>query len=454
VRSARDIAVDALRDRAGNVSARLDRLLAEAKLSPADESLARELALGSLRRRRTLEAVLKAFLRQPGHKMSSPLPEIFQIALYQLLFLDRIPDFAAVNEAVEQAARYNHRRQGGFVNGVLRTIARSLSPAVEEPPPRVSDVIPLAPRLYRRADKPIFPDAAENPAEYLVRAYSLPPILARRWLERYGLEPACSLAMHANVRPPMVLRVNRLKATQEQVLAALAAEGAKAFVHANGQSVVLEEFRDVRTLGVFRDGLVHPQDASATAVCMAAAPRPATKVLDFCASPGTKTTQLAELMQNRGEIFALDVTPEKLVRIADNCRRLGVDIVQTRPAEQAGSLNPRDFDLVLVDAPCSYSGSLARRPEARWRFDGEQLAALAKDQVLLTLTASEFVRPGGRLVYCCASIEPEEGEDVVAQVLRRGGRLKLERQQRIAPAGADEPARWSDGGFYAIFQAK
>ncbi len=453
--SARDIAVRALCDRAGNVSAHLERLLGRSALPGTERDLARELALGSLRRRETLRSILDAFLAKPTKKLPGVLEEILLIALYQIVFLQRVPVFAAVNEAVNQAILFRHKRQSGLVNGVLRGVKRALSERLEGQVPLAADIIPVGPNCYRKLKRPVFPDPSSRPAEYLAKAFSLPLSLAERWQERFGsLEEVVSLATHANVRAPLILRVNRLRSSLEEVLASLAAADLEARPHENGCSVVLAERTNVANLEVFRNGWVQVQDPAATLVSQAAAPQAEMSVLDFCAAPGTKTTHLAELMDNRGSITAVDVSSEKIDRIESNCRRLGISIVTTCLAEEVGGLTPASFDLALVDVPCSNTGVLARRAEARWRFDPQKLGALTQDQRLLACTAGQFVRPGGRLIYSTCSIEPEECGEVVQDVVRKVRNLTLVREEMLLPAGAEEPTRWRDGGYLAIFAAR
>lgn len=453
--NARDVAVMALRDREGNVSARLVSLLERNSLGPADRALARELSLGTVRRQATLDSILRAFLNQPGRGMPGAIREILEVGLYQILFLDRVPDFAAVNEAVAQAERFHHRRQGGLVNGVLRSIVRELADPAEVTEQFAPDAVPVADGLYRRIDRAVFADGKSDPVNYLAQAHSLPPALAARWIDRCGgLAQAVKIARHANTRPPLILRINRLKADLRAAADALAADDVETFPHVNGVSLVAKQPVNVRELKAFRDGWFQPQDAAATAVVIAADPKPGMRVLDFCAAPGTKTTHLAELMDNTGEIAAVDVSADKLERIDANCRRLGVDIVTPVLAEQVGSLEPRSFDLALVDAPCSNTGVLARRPEARWRFDERQLGQLASDQRGIASLAAEFVRPGGTLVYSTCSIEPEECQDLVRSLLDSRSGLSMVREESISPAGAAEPARWSDGGYFAILAVR
>jgi len=451
----RDLAFSALRDRAGNVSARLDSLLGRCRLPPQDRALAMEIALGVVRRRGTLEAVLRAFLLDPGRALPGPLTAVLEMGLYQLLLLDRVPDFAAVNEAVEQAARVGHKRKAGLVNGVLRAVARAAGAVEAGAPPLAADAVPVGPWAFRRMGRAVFANPAERPDEWLAQAYSLPVELARRWLGRLGsLERAAAVAAHGIARPAQVLRVNSLRTDVTGAVEALAAEGVAAAPHANGLSVVLTEHHNVAALRALAEGLVQPQDPTATAVVVEAAPRPGMKVLDFCAAPGTKTTHLAERMSNSGQIVAVDVSADKLARIEQSCLRMGATIVTTHLADRAGELPAEGFDLVLADVPCSNTGVLARRVEARWRFTPEALERLVADQRVIAAAASRFVRPGGMLVYSTCSIEPEENAEVAAWLVAHERRLELLRERATEPGGADDPARWHDGGYCAIFRAR
>jgi 16S rRNA (cytosine967-C5)-methyltransferase len=448
---ARDAAVLALRDQHGNVSARLEHLLADEHLKPADRALAREMTFGVLRRRATLRRLLRGYLKQPGKTIPGVLNEILLVAIYQLVFLDRVPDFAAVDEAVEQSIRFHHKRQSGFVNGVLRSIARGLGPLQAGKPTSRTDCIPVDAGHYRCSDHAVFADPDQDPSTYLSDAYSLPRELAERWLSRLGsLDAAVARACHAASRPPLILRINRLRAEIDGVEASLRGEGLDPLRHVDGRSLVLSAGTDIRALACFREGWVQPQDASAMEVALAAAPPPGGRVLDLCAAPGTKTTHLAELMDDRGEALAADVSEDKLGRITENCRRLGIHIVSTTLSEQLGGCEPASFDRVLADVPCSNTGVLARRPEARWRFDPSRLGRLAADQRDLLGLAVAMCRPGGRVIYSTCSVEPEENGQVVRSVLAAARNLTLVAENESVPDGANDPARWRDGGYHAI----
>ncbi len=453
--TARNIAVMALGDAQGNVTQSLRALLTEHELSPADRSLARELALGTLRRRGTLDTVLAAFLKDPSRKPPGATHRILQVATYQLLFLDRVPEFAAVNEAVKQAHAFGLGRCAGLVNGVLRGVGRAMSPLETGAPTADRRVVPISASTFRKMDRDIFADPAADPAAYLAGAYSLPAELATRWLAQANgdLAPVIRWAMHANTSPPVIARVNTLKTDVAKTLASLSEAGVATIAHTNGRSIVFTESIVLTELAAFRDGWLQPQDATATEVSIAAAPKSGMNVLDLCAAPGTKTMHMAELMENRGSITAVDISERKLQLITDGARRMGVDIVTTMLADKLGSLEVGQFDVVLADVPCSNTGVLARRAEARWRLNKRQLSDLVGAQKFLLSAAAAMVKPGGRVVYSTCSMEPAECSQLVkAACGAKELGLTLEGQHLIRPAGVTDPTQWHDGGFLAIFR--
>ena len=447
---ARDIAVLALCDKAGNVTAALDRMVGQTPLTPADRALAYELGLGTLRRQRTLRTITHAFLHREGH-LPRNLEAIIQVALYQLLMLTRVPPFAAVDEAVRQAVQMHHKRQSGLVNALLRTVLREVSPPTPGRAELAADVLPTGPDSYRRFKKPLFVNPQTDLAVHLAQVYSLDDTLVERWLANLD-DPARvrQICEQSVSRAPLTLRVNRLRATLDQARATLEAQGQTVLAHVNGHNLVLGERAHVQELAAFEQGLIQPQDATATEVGLTAGPKPGMNVLDFCAAPGTKTTHLAELMDNRGRITAVDVSDEKIQRIAQNCQRLGITIVEPMLSEHLNTLELGSFDLVLADVPCSNTGVLARRAEARWRFSQKMVSQMANDQLLLAMAAAEYVKPGGRLIYSTCSIEPEEGPRVAAALTARKPQMRLLGEYQTLPEGADRPETWRDGGYLAL----
>lgn len=448
----RDAAVEALQDRGGMVTVHLDRLLSERPLPPAEAHLAAELVCGVTRRRRTLDAVIRAHSDRPNRKPPPMVREILRTGAYQLLMLDRVPDFAVVDEAVGQCRR-GHPRRAGFVNAVLREIARGASEAVEGPPPLDRRTIAIAPDRYRTVGRDVFRDPADRPVEHFGEIVSLPNDLAERWLAQAdSATTAFRHAMQVNARPPLTARVNLARTTVAAVLDACGAAGVEAERHANGRCVVFRGHVDLSRLDVFNDGRITPQDATATEPVEALDVQPGMRVLDFCAAPGAKTVQIAEKLRGAGEVVALDVHEDKLARIREAVERCGLDNVRLLPASRAGSLELESFDRVLVDAPCSNTGVLARRVEARWRFETDRIGRIAADQRQILAMAAMFCAPAGRIVYSTCSIEPEENDEVVRAFAKRDGRAKVVDRLFTRPQGFGPIAEYRDGGFWAALR--
>lgn len=418
---AREVALLALRDvDEGQAYAglALDRALKGHPLSRRDRALATELVYGASRRRNTLDWAIAQAASRPLDKMSPWVRADLRLAAYQLLFLDRIPPSAAVNEAVELAKKYGHAGLASFVNGVLRG-------------------------LLRKKDSLSYPSPDSDPVGYLALRHSHPEWLVKRWLDRYGFEATEALLRANNENPPLVLRPNRLKTDREGLVQALEAEGAAAEpARLVPEAVVLREgpaFEDLRS---FRDGLFSVQDEGSILVGQVLRPRPGYTVLDACAAPGGKSAHLAELMDNQGRVVAVDPHDHKLALIRDNARRLGTSIVtpQLGDARDVGRAMAGQADAVLVDAPCSGLGVLRRRPDARWRKSAEQVEELHRLQVGILEGAAAAVRPGGTMVYSTCTVEPEENQGTVEAFLARHPEFERESLRAYLPASlAREP---------------
>ncbi len=450
----RNLAVRALRDKNGNVSAQLRRIISEMSPPSSEKTFARELAMGVVRRRATLEAIISKYLKNPNKKLPSPIKEILYVGLYQILFLDRIPAFAAVDAAVEQTKNSHHKRQSGFVNGLLRTVVREMSAPIESAleTKLTGHHLLLGGGKLRRFTREIMPNPESHPAENLAVTYSLPLELLNRWIDDHGMETAANIARHTCGRPPVIARVNLARSDVASVMASMASEGAAVTAHENGCSIIIEMSKNFTQLKAFKEGLFQPQDPTATAVVNAIDIQPGMRVLDLCAAPGTKTTHIAERMNNQGHITAVDISSAKITKIEAGCKQMGVSIVSTMRAPQVATLEPHSFDVVLVDAPCSNTGVLARRPEARWRFSYSKLDELKHTQQFLIDQGASLVKPGGQLIYSTCSIEPEENRDIANALAERNGNLELIEQVQTLPAGDDCPEKWHDGGFFAKFR--
>jgi 16S rRNA (cytosine967-C5)-methyltransferase len=442
--TARQLALDVLATaRPGDAFAweRLDAALGRAPLPPADRRLATQLVYGVLRRRGSLDALLRPLVTRPLHKVEPWLTEALRLGAFQLAYLTHVPAHAALHETVELAAFAGAPRAKGFLNGVLRGLTRLLTDERVSAP--AADALPLDAGTFRRLARSVLPDPAIRPAAYLAAGWSLPRWLADRWLTRYGWDECARLGAWFAGPAPLWVRANPLRTDRDALRAAFAAAGVESEPGEHPQSLKLAEHAPIRELPGYAEGWFTVQDASATAVGSALAPAPGSAVLDLCAAPGGKTTHLAELMDNEGRVVACDVDDDRLRTVTTLCQRLGITVVETVRLRPDGEPPAGPFDAALVDVPCSNTGVLGRRPEVRWRLTPEDFRHLVPLQTKLLIQAAERLRPGGAVVYSTCSIEPEENGGVVRAVLRGRPGLALEAEHESRPG---LPA---DGGYWA-----
>jgi len=401
----------------------LYQTLSRRPFAAADQAFITEVTLGTLRQQGRLDYALAAVLDRPLASLPAPIRAVLRMGLYQILFLDRVPDAAAVDEAVRLARAHGHRGTAGLVNAVLR---RLVSAGEAAPPPR-SDF-----------------------AAHLAVTLSHPRWLVERWIDRWGVEETSARCAANNAPPPSVLRVNALRASPPDVLAALRARGMAAEAGGWPEAIRVRGPLGAR-LDLYEGGLVTMQDEGAMAVARQAAPRAGETVLDAAAGTGGKATHLAELMGNRGRVLALDILPAKLRALAANATRLGIEIIEAHhlDAREAGRRFPAGADRVVLDAPCSGLGVIRRRPEIRWRVTPELLEKMMGLQGEMLSSAAAALRAGGRLVYAVCSTEPEEGEEVVRRfVARQQDRFELRAERELTPH------RDGTDGFYIATLAR
>lgn len=394
---ARDVAlavVLAVDEREAFANLVLDAELTRRAPSARDAALATELAYGTLRAQGTLDWVLAQFSKKPLGDLSPVVLGALRLGAYQILYLD-IPSHAAVNEAVTQVRSREHEGAAGYANAVLRALLRG------------------------RNDLK-WPSREENLAQYLSVVHWHPRWLVERWIGELGPEAAEALCRADNAAPEVTLRVNALRRSRDDVLADLKARG----IEATGGTIAPESIRlhragAVSGLQEFARGEVYPQDEASMAVSDALDPQPGETIVDLCAAPGGKATHLAELMRGDGRIIAVDVNAKRLGLVVQSAERLGHTTIETVEAD-ATSWRPSELvDRVLVDAPCSGLGVLARRAEARWRKEPSQIGELAALQSKLLDNAARMVKPGGVLVYSTCTISREENQDQIEAFLAR-----------------------------------
>ncbi|TKJ34347.1 16S rRNA (cytosine(967)-C(5))-methyltransferase [bacterium (candidate division B38) B3_B38] len=380
-------------DQSAFTSYLLPSYLEKESLSDRDRRLVTELVYGCLRWQGRLDWVISRFSHSPLSTLEVPVLITLRLGCYQLLSLERIPPSAAVKESVELAKMYGSPGSDTLVNAVLRQICRQ------------GESIPL-------------PQAEKDQLGYLTVTQSHPLWLVERWLERFGFQETAELVEANNQKPPLFIRVNRLKTTPEELKRELAKEGIEvesSHYLPDSLKVVKGRIASSRPL---KEGLCYLQDEASQVVSFLVSPRPEDWVLDVCAAPGSKACHLASLMNNKGYIVANDIHLHRLKVLRENCRLLGagnIRIVATDFTRHPGLRY--EFDRVLVDAPCTSLGRIRRSPELKWRRKPEDVAFLSAKQKTLLFYSSQMVKKGGILIYAVCSWEREETEEVVENFL-------------------------------------
>jgi 16S rRNA (cytosine967-C5)-methyltransferase len=408
----REIALRLLQRGAGGdfMEARLEAALAQSRLLAADRHLCQELAYGIVRWQATLDWLVAR--KTAGRAQKPMLQNLLRLGLYQIFWLDRIPDHAAVHETVELARQSGFHSQAGFVNAVLRGYLREFDTTKQ----LLAELKTQQPHL----------------------GYSHPEWLVDRWQKRWGTDRAAQLMEWNNTPPKAFARVNTLKADPAKLLAQWRDEGVEYdFVRKDWiEENLVFELKSHPPLGrlpSFQQGSFYVQDPSTLLAVRELDPQRGESVLDLCAAPGGKLTYVAQLMGNQGRILAYEIAPERLKLIEQNCARLGVTCVQTF---LPSTLNPQPstlFDRILIDAPCSNTGVMRRRVDLRWRIRPEEIGRLSATQGELLRQAASLLKQGGTLVYSTCSLEPEENGKVVDEFLGEHPDFRLERTRELLP---------------------
>jgi 16S rRNA (cytosine967-C5)-methyltransferase len=375
----------------------IDADLKNEDLNDYDKSLLNEICHGVIRWLRRLDWFLNGFYRGNYEKCLPEIKNTLRVALYQILFLNKIPDYAAVNEAVDFVKRFSTQKHADVVNGLLRTIIRTKNDLV-------------------------YPTREIDEVKYLGLMYSHPNWMSKRWIQRFGFDEAEKLCESNNKRPILTLRINTLKVKK--------AELEKIF---EGRSMTFRFCRYVNyffTLRLmskiyldedFKKGLFSVQDESAGLASVLLNPSENDTVLDLCAAPGGKATHLAQLMNNNGKIYAVDKYQARIRVMKDNSDRLGVTNIEFIQDDALNFTNETllnmQFDKILLDAPCSGLGTLSKKPDIRWKREVEDIISLSALQHNLLDNAAKYVKPGGVLVYSTCTTEPEENFENVKSFL-------------------------------------
>lgn len=375
-------------------------------LTDRDAALVKELTYGVLKHKLTLDAVIARFSTVKIKKLAPFVLCILRLGLYQLYYMDKIPESAAVNESVKLAGRYATKSRG-FVNAILRKAAGA----------------PL-----------ILPEG--NSPEALSVRYSHPVPLVLWLKETFGDEKAETLLRENNCAPAVCVRVNTLKTSAEELKKRLLAEGISAKCGALTDCSLLFEGGGIGKLPSYDEGLFTVQDQSAQLAALALLPKPGETVFDVCAAPGGKTTHLAELMENKGEILALDLYAKRLESVRKTAQRLGIDIIKTCEADAGLYSFSTQADKILIDAPCSGLGVIRRRPDIKYKPELTDFGELVAIQKKILEHCAAFLKPGGTLVYSTCTVNPAENELQVAEFLKNHSDFSLEPAENPHIVGA------------------
>lgn len=394
-KNARAIALEVVvqvNEEGGYANLALDKaLFACPDLDARDRGFITEIVYGSLKYRGRLDYILNQFSRTQIVKMDRWTRNILRISLYQMLFLDKVPVSAAVNEAVHLAKQYGHHGSDKFVNGVLRNIER-------------------------KNEQIVYPNKGKQPVQYFAVWHSFPQWIIEKLMKQFGRKDTEAICAYFNEAAPLWIRTNTLKISRDQLQQRLAAEGIHSEVSQHTEEgLLITSGVQLHSLELFQQGYFIVQDESSMLVALAAQPERGQKVLDACSAPGGKTTHLAQLMKNSGEIYACDIHTHRLELVSENCRRLGIENV-TICHQDGLTISQRwqeAFDIVLVDAPCTGLGVLGRRPDARWTKHASDIKNLSHIQEMMLEQASRTLRPGGTLVYSTCTITQEENQHII-----------------------------------------
>jgi 16S rRNA (cytosine967-C5)-methyltransferase len=417
-----------------------------------EKQRATDLVFGTTRNRAAIDTVVAQFGDCPVERIPSKLLNIIRIGAYELIYSPTTPDYSIVNEAVESAGTIAGKKQTGFVNALLRQISRHIeNRQISLSDSDVRKTLPQTPLTGCKFDSDILPDPKVAPADYLSAAFSLPGWLINDWLDEFGPEKTRQICFASNRRPSIYVRPNKLKTTTEQITEKFR-QAKIDFETLPGKSMVrMKAARAVTELPGFAQGLFTIQDMTASQAVKLLDPQPDWTILDLCAAPGTKTTQLAELTGDSAKIIATDINNERLEKVKENIARLGVNSVNIVPYKELLNskfeiLNSK-FDCVLLDVPCSNTGVLAKRIEVRYRIRPRTITELAKTQKELIEAAAAMIKPQGKICYSTCSIQKAENSRLVKDFLQKNHNFKLESEVLILPSaeGFDH-----DGGYAAI----
>ena len=380
-------------------------------LDEKDIGLISELVYGVTTWRLTLDEIIKKYSKIKLKKISPWIINILRMGIYQIIFLDKIPKSAAVNESVNLAKRYGHSSSSNFVNAILRKVEKT----------DYDDFFEI-----------------EDDIDRISKTTSMPKWIVEELVKGNGIKIAEQICKNSNLKPNITIRVNRLKIAKKELIQKLEQKGIECKEPENEEMntqdfLILSKVKNIENLQEFKDGFFTIQDLSAGQAAKILDPRPVEMVLDACSAPGGKTTYLAELMENKGKIKAWDIHEHRTKLVEQNANRLGINIIETqvKDATQYDKNLDEKFDKILLDVPCLGIGVIKRKPDIKWQRKPEDIEEITLIQRKILENCSKYLKKGGTLVYSTCSILKEENEEIVIKFLSENKQFEIDGENMV-----------------------
>lgn len=380
-------------------------------LDEKDIGLISELVYGVTTWRLTLDEIIKKYSKIKLKKISPWIINILRMGIYQIIFLDKIPKSAAVNESVNLAKRYGHSSSSNFVNAILRKVEKT----------DYDDFFEI-----------------EDDIDRISKTTSMPKWIVEELVKENGIKIAEQICKNSNLKPNITIRVNRLKIAKKELIQKLEQKGIECKEPENEEMntqdfLILSKVKNIENLQEFKDGFFTIQDLSAGQTAKILDPRPVELVLDACSAPGGKTTYLAELMENKGKIKAWDIHEHRTKLVEQNANRLGINIIETqvKDATQYDKNLDEKFDKILLDVPCLGIGVIKRKPDIKWQRKPEDIEEITLIQRKILENCSKYLKKGGTLVYSTCSILKEENEEIVIKFLSENKQFEIDGENMV-----------------------
>lgn len=400
------------------------------KLTERDIGLISEIVYGVTTWRLTLDEIIKKHSKIKLKKISPWILNILRMGIYQIIFLDKIPKSAAVNESVNLGKRYGHSSSSNFVNAILRKVEKS--------------------------DYEEFFQIEDN-IEKISKTTSMPEWIINELAKNNSIEEVEQICKNSNLKPQITIRVNTLKITKKNFIKKLEEQNIE-YQEINVKESLAEDFlilskvKNIENVDLFKNGYFTIQDISAGLTAKILNPKPNELVLDACSAPGGKTTYMAELMKNEGNIEAWDIHDHRTKLVEQNAKRLGIDIIKTqiKDASIYDEKLEEKFDKILLDVPCLGIGVIKRKPDIKWQRKIEDIQEITEIQKAILKNCSKYLKPGGDLVYSTCSILKEENEDIISNFLDNNTNFENDKNRIISIVPDEE----KDGFFICKLHKK